>query len=180
MNSENNMGRSTVIDLNAPIYNNFRQVDHRTIEYIIYKNVKYSLGKKSAGIEELPIKYDGKEPKWNESKLMVGDWFSSVSYYKIKSITDKDNVQVVTPQASTAELTMSRDILNYEMNSAKLYNTEEKVSRTDLVNLLTHAKDCAFTVKFHKKVDKAYVRQILQNRSAKFNKKTLAKEIAHG
>jgi hypothetical protein len=91
------MGRSTVIDLNAPIYNNFRQVDHRTIEYIIYKNVKYSLGRKSPGTEELPIKSDSKEPNWNESKLEVGDWFSSVSYYKIKSITDKDNVQVVTP-----------------------------------------------------------------------------------
>jgi hypothetical protein len=112
INSENNMGRSTVIDLNAPIYNNFRQVDHRTIEYIIYKNVKYSLGRKATGTEELPVKYNGKDPKWNETKLKVGDWFSSVSYYKIKSITDKNNVQVVTPQASTAELTMSRDILN--------------------------------------------------------------------
>ena len=118
IDSENNMGRSTVIDLNAPIYNNFRQVDHRTIEYIIYKNVKYTLGKKAPGTEELPVKYDSKVPKWNESKLKVGDWFSSVSYYKIKSITDKDNVQVVTPSATTKELTMSRDILNYEMNSA--------------------------------------------------------------
>lgn len=80
--------------------------------------MKYSLGKKSPGVEELPIKRDSKDPKWNESLLKVSDWFSSVSYYKIKSITDKDNVQVVTPQASTKELTMSRDILNYEMNSA--------------------------------------------------------------
>jgi len=173
------MGRSTVIDLNAPIYNNFRQVDHRTIEYIIYKNVKYSLGSKSPETEELPIKYDAKEPNWNETKLKVGDWFSSVSYYKIKSITDKDNVQVVTPQASTAELTMSRDILNYEMNSAQLFDTEEKVSRTNLVELMTHAKDCVLTVKFHTKVDDAYVKEILQNAKG-FTKKDLAKEITHG
>ena len=32
-------------DLNAPRYNNYRQVDHRTIEFIILKNVKYVLSK---------------------------------------------------------------------------------------------------------------------------------------
>lgn len=46
---ENNLGRSTVIDLNAPESKNFKQVDHRSIDYIIYKNVKYTLGKKPAG-----------------------------------------------------------------------------------------------------------------------------------
>lgn len=46
---DNNLGRSAVIDLNAIESNNFRQVDHRSIDYIIYKNVKYSLGKKPAG-----------------------------------------------------------------------------------------------------------------------------------
>ena len=54
--SDNNLGRSLVIDLNAPVYNKYRQVDHRTIEYIIFKNVKYSLGRKAAGEDELPIK----------------------------------------------------------------------------------------------------------------------------
>lgn len=56
--SENHLGRSLVIDLNAPLNNNFRQVDHRTIEWIIFRNVKYSLGKKAPGTEELPLKYD--------------------------------------------------------------------------------------------------------------------------
>jgi hypothetical protein len=40
-----------VIDLNAPIYNNIRSVDHRSIDYIIFKNVKYQLGKKAAGTD---------------------------------------------------------------------------------------------------------------------------------
>lgn len=68
---DNNLGRSAVIDLNAPESNNFRQVDHRSIDYIIYKNVKYSLGKKPAGQvnEEIPLKTDYKKPKWNSSKL---------------------------------------------------------------------------------------------------------------
>ena len=45
--SDNNLGRSLIIDLNSKGPNNFRQVDHRSIQYIIWRNVKYSLGKKS-------------------------------------------------------------------------------------------------------------------------------------
>ena len=48
--TENNMGRSWVTALNVPAaWHNSRQIDHRTIEYIIFKNVKYSLGRKPAG-----------------------------------------------------------------------------------------------------------------------------------
>jgi len=52
---------------------------------------------------------------------------------------------------------MSRDILEYEMNSGKIYESEEKVTRTDMVNLLVNAKECVFTAKFHKKVDEKYI-----------------------
>lgn len=41
---ENNLGRSLVIDLNAGGESKFRQIDHRTIESIIFRNVKYFLG----------------------------------------------------------------------------------------------------------------------------------------
>ncbi len=58
LESDNNLGRSLIIDLNSPGPNNIKQVDQRTIEYIIYKNVKYELGKRDAGIEELPLKVD--------------------------------------------------------------------------------------------------------------------------
>ena len=71
---DNNLGRSAVIDLNAIEPNNFRQVDHRSIDYIIYKNVKYSLGKKPAGLsDEIPLKVDLSKPKWGSSKLAVGN-----------------------------------------------------------------------------------------------------------
>ena len=36
---DNNLGISAVIDLIAPESSNFRQVDHISIDYIIYKNV---------------------------------------------------------------------------------------------------------------------------------------------
>jgi hypothetical protein len=64
LESENHLGRSLVIDLNAPASNNFRQVDHRTIEWIVVRNVKYTLGRKAPGTEELPLKYNKDEPKW--------------------------------------------------------------------------------------------------------------------
>ena len=43
--AENMLGRSTVIDLNAKGENKFRQVDHRSIEFIILRNIKYTLKK---------------------------------------------------------------------------------------------------------------------------------------
>jgi len=43
VNTENNLGRSTVIDLKD---NTVKQVDHRTIEWIVFKNVKYLINKK--------------------------------------------------------------------------------------------------------------------------------------
>lgn len=75
---------------------------------------------------------------------------------------------------------MSRDILNYEMNSACLFDNVEKISRTNIVELMTNAKDCVLTVKFHKKVDEAYVKEVLQSASKGTSKKDLAKEISHG
>jgi hypothetical protein len=40
-NSEPKMGRSSVIDLNLPKNNNIRFVDHRSINWLIFKRVKY-------------------------------------------------------------------------------------------------------------------------------------------
>ncbi len=43
--AENKLGRSLVIDLDATTPSKFRQIDHRTIEYIIVNNTKYFLKK---------------------------------------------------------------------------------------------------------------------------------------
>ena len=81
---------------------------------------------------------------------------------------------------------MSRDILEYEMNSGKIYESEEKVTRTEMVNLLINAKECVFTAKFHKKVDEKYIQEILGEVKSKDQLKDpkqlkkLAKELISG
>ena len=82
-------GRSLVVDLNSD--SGFKQVDHRTINWIIHKNVKYSLGK-SAKKEDLPLK-PAEGNRWDASKIQVGQWFSATSYYKVKEITDNENAR---------------------------------------------------------------------------------------
>ena len=185
LESENNLGRSLVIDLNAPCTNNVRSVDHRTIEWIIFRNVKYTLGKKAPGTEELPLKYDKKDAKWSPSKLAVGNWFSSATYYKVKSIVDKENCKVVNPNNTANELTMSTDIMEYEMHSGTVFDKEEKLSRSNIVELMANAKESVFTVTFHKQVDEKYIQETLKSAAAATWKdstklKALAKELTHG
>ena len=81
---ENNLGRSLVIDLSSDSDNKFRQVDHRTIEHIIFKNTKY-VNKKGAKKGEVEPWKKG-EPLWDTKKLAVGNWFSGTKYYKTKNV----------------------------------------------------------------------------------------------
>ena len=80
---------------------------------------------------------------------------------------------------------MSRDILEYEMNSASVFAEEEKVTRTKLVEIMTGAKESCFTVKFNKKVDVDHVKSVLsgvkQNQISDAKaRKQLVKEIVSG
>jgi len=86
VNAESKLGRSTVIDLQSTHENKFRQIDHRTIEEIIVNNVKYELKKGSKRAEPEDDAKAKDEPKWDFSKLAVGNIFSGTSYYKT---TDK-------------------------------------------------------------------------------------------
>ena len=80
---ENSLGRSLVVDLTANGPNKFKQVDHRSIDYIIYQNTKYVL-KKGAKADE-PEEFKKDAPKWNSADLAVGNWFSGTRYFQVKS-----------------------------------------------------------------------------------------------
>jgi hypothetical protein len=80
LNTESKLGRSTVIDLTAPLGNNIRMVDHRTIDFMIFKNKKYVVGKGKKEDEEAKKE----DQKWDLGKLAVGNWFSLTQYYKAK------------------------------------------------------------------------------------------------
>lgn len=70
--SEDSLGRSTVIDFDAKTPSKYRQVDHRTIEYIILRNVKYVLKKGGKKV----IDEDEVVPKWDINKLSIDNWLS--------------------------------------------------------------------------------------------------------
>jgi len=115
--AESSLGRSTVIDLTSSHENKFRQVDHRTINYIIYHNKKYILkkgGKKSDLSEESSDDEDGvkkkkEEPKWNSAELAVGNVFSGTNYYRA---TGEDVASGnVNTRCSGKDITISRSIL---------------------------------------------------------------------
>lgn len=149
-----------MIDLNSKGKSPYRQVDHRTINWIIYKNVKYTLGKK-ASQDDLPLKADY-ENKWDASKLAVKNWFSSTAYYRVNSITDKDTAVVSEKKDSKTELKMARDIMETEMNSGKLFDSEQKMTRTEVLERLMAAGECVMTVNFNKKVDEAHIKTVLE------------------
>jgi len=124
---ENNLGRSTVIDLGAKTDNKFKQIDHRSIDSITMRNVKYVLKKAGAKGEvfgEVAAAKD--EPKWNFTNLAVGNWFSTTNYFLIKSIAGEN----VVTSCGGKDITVSKDILVYEMNNATVFAKEEKLCLT--------------------------------------------------
>ena len=176
---ENNLGRSTVIDLTAKTESKFRQVDHRTIEHIIYNNTKYLLkkgAKKVADADEEEKK--GGDAKWDTTKLAVGNWFSTTAFFKTY---EQDGDQVMT-KSEGKEIAVSMDILTHEMDSAEVYAKEEKLALTKVVKLLKEAHSTVFTVCFTCKVDEKAVQDKLKGLTAAQFKdaKTVAKEILTG
>jgi len=155
---ENNLGRSTVIDLTAKSDNKFRQIDHRTIQYIIFKNVKYVLkkgGKKEAEDEE--EKKGGDKALWDKKDLVVGNWFSRTSYFQVKQIMGNE----VKTMCDNKEVVVSKDILEQEMHNAAIFAKEEKLALTKVVKVLKEAKSTAFTICFTCKVDEKQIQEKL-------------------
>ena len=81
------------------------------------------------------------------------------------------------------EITVSRDILEHEMQNACVYAKEEKLALTKVVKVLKEANSTAFTICFNTKVDEKNVSEKLSSiteKDFKDNKKALAKELLTG
>ena len=154
---ENHFGRSTVIDLGAQTENKFRQVDHRTIEYIIFKNVKYVLKKGSKKDQDMLEEQKKGEPLWDTTQLAVGNWFSTTEYFTVKQIAGDQ----IVARSGGKDIQISRDIIEHEMYNADVFDKTEKLSLTKVVKNLRDAHSSAFTINFNLKVDEKAVQERL-------------------
>ena len=133
-------------------------MDHRTIESIIFKNVKYSLKKGGSKFADIDTQIPKDEPKWDAKKLAVGNWFSGTSYYQ--AIEDKGDQVICRSQGKNIEI--SKDILEYEMHNSAVYAKEESTSLTNVATKLAESNSRCFTVCFTTKVDEKMVQEKLR------------------
>lgn len=147
---ENNLGRSLVVDLRAPLNDRFRQVDHRTIESIVFKNVKYVLKKGGKSFSEIDTNIHDGDQKWGEAaQLKVGDMFSRTSYYKTKKWVDNKNkveANEINNNNEPVWLGIREKEYTFAQNSgnANLFDSEESVPMTRLASILTNAGNMCF------------------------------------
>jgi len=152
--AHNNLGRSTVIDLSSDAPSKFRQVDHRSIEAIVLKNVKYTLKKGSKAKKENEDDEEEKKeakgaPKWDKRKLEVSNWFSGTKYYVVNEIK-KD---AVLCSCEGEQIEIDKSIVVEEMHNASVYDKEEKLALTKVVKIFKDARSTVFTVCFTCKID---------------------------
>jgi hypothetical protein len=176
---ENHLGSSTVIDLTSTEVNKVRQVDHRSIDFIIFNNVKYLLkkGAKKSQDQDMEEEKEG-EPQWDKTKLEIGNWFSSTNYFKVKKIVG----QHVETTCSGKAITVSKDIMEHEMHNASVFAKEEKLSLIDAVKLLKESNSTVISINFNCKLDDKILKEKFDTLSKDdlVDRKKLAAELMKG
>lgn len=187
INLEPKLGRSLIEDLTRPKGSNLRQVDHRTIEWLIFKNRRFILkksGKKYPPVPEEALKIeDPKLTRWDLSKLAVGNWFSDTKYLKVENQQSESVIEAVT--ADGHNLVISADIVKNEMYSATHFGEERKVTRTELAGVIEDAGNMVFSVNFRGKTNEKKMAEMVKeldpeilNNKRKLNK--YVKEMLEG
>ncbi len=132
---------------------------------------------------------DISDPKsCDPNTLEVGDWLSGTVYYKVLlNTSDIGKLKLIDNYGRT--LWVSNGILQREMTSSKQHEEEKEVSRTEMVRILTQAKDQVFTARFKKQItgkrlfevlDQADAEEEYAQQSISKKKKTLAKALKGG
>ena len=174
---ENNLGRSLVIDLKSDSDNKFRQIDHRTIESIVFKNVKYVLKKGGKSFADIDTQIPKDEAKWDASQLKVGNVFSGTSYYETVSDMGSE-VFCYEKNMNDRGLTIDKSILRDEMHNACVWDEEMSISKTELATKLTEANNMCFQVNFTTKPNEKKVVEELQDLKKAPKSDAEARELA--
>lgn len=95
----------------------------------------------------------------NFNKLEVGSVLSETQYYKVvKKVGDK--VEFVTDNGET--VTVNRGYVESLIVSADQYSREEKITRTELAEMLIQNRNVVMTLNFNKQVKEADVAAEIQ------------------
>jgi len=108
----------------------------------------------------VPMKdlFDGKY--CHADQLKVGDWTSGSIYYRVIN-TNPVNIECKDLHGSS--LIVGSKVMESEMISASQYDREEKVTRTEMAEILVKTGRHVFTVTFHKQVTSEDMIQILED-----------------
>lgn len=121
---ENNLGRSRVIDLKVQGEDNERQVDHRTIESIIFKNKIFTLSRGGKSFNDIDTQVPKDEPLWDPTKLAVGNIFYGTSYYQAISVMEGGQVLCHEKNMDDCRVMVDKVVLNEAMYNASVYESE--------------------------------------------------------
>ena len=113
-------------------------------------------------------------------KIAPGNWFSFTNYLQVKQITGN---KITVKNQRRVEWELSKDILA-QYSSASCFQKVEWITRTEMVEKLSEAKDSAFTAEFRKKVQENEMAQkILAHRNELQDERKLsavAKDLLDG
>ena len=136
----NILGRSEVIDLQAPLDNNQCWIGHRRVIYIIFKNKKYELKKGGKNFADIDTAIPKGDELWKASKLSVGNIFSGTSYYE--TVADVgSHVFCHEKNQNDQRVRIEKSILEREMHNACVWDSEETITKTQLAEKLTQANN---------------------------------------
>lgn len=103
----------------------------------------------------------------NAEKLKIGEVLSETQYYKVEKIEGSNVIANVDGE----EVTLSKSYVQKYLNSAAQYSNEEKITRTELIEIFKAHPRIAMTVNFNKKVKdvdlKKQIHELYPNKGGK-------------